>query len=197
MDELEAAIAKFLKTFYKEYVALTPDMGQRPEIDLIIAARRGESSGMWVTTRNRIKPVQSNVAVGSGGAYATSLLERFSLPQSPETAMLLAAYIVFLVKNRSNWVGMDTLVLRLDDSDLRLQPKGFSPLACRRLEELFRSCMSMEARVLHRMLGSEYVFCDREHLHKDLETMRKHFLDIVRQPGTPAPAPVPTHTPET
>jgi len=184
MHELEAALAGLVKTFYREHIALTPNMEQRPEVELIIAARRGNSSGMWVTRKNKLTKAHSPVCVGIGGAYADSLLANLELPQQPETAMLLAAYTVFLVKKRNLYVGMETQVYCLDNSTT-IFPKVLGTAQCRHLEELFRGCIGVEAKVLHRILGSGYDFCEAERVAGDIEILRKRSLDFL-QPSNPS-----------
>ncbi len=183
MHELEVAMAGLVKTFYRDHIALTPIMEQRPEVELIIAARRGAYSGMWTTRKNKLTKAHSPVCVGIGGTYADSLLANMELPQQPETAMILAAYTVFLVKKRNLYVGMDTQVYCLDESTV-LFPKGLGTAQCRHLEELFRSCIGVEARVLHRMFGSKYDFCERERVSGDIEKMREMLCDL--HPNSPS-----------
>lgn len=172
MQNFRSALGSALKRFYKDYIAITPDVNQRPEVELIIAARRGESKGTWVTKHNKIAEVKSCGAVGIGAAYAQSLLSELSLPMEADTAALLAAYVVFLVKRRNLWVGMDTTVVILDGR-LPPLPFGLDERHCRRLEEVFRQCGSVESRTLHRMLGSSYDFCDAGGLARDLEIARE------------------------
>jgi hypothetical protein len=172
MQKFRAALGTALKSFYREYIAITPDVNQRPEVELIIAARRGESKGTWITKHNKTAEVESCGAVGIGAAYAQGLLSELTLPMEAETAALLAAYVVFLVKKRNLWVGMDTTVVILDGR-LPPLPFGLDERRCRRLEEIFRQCSSVESRALHRMLGSSHDFCDAGRLAKDLEIMRE------------------------
>lgn len=169
--------ASLLKRFYKQYVAIAPDASQRPEVELIIAARRGDFHETWTAKRNKLTPAKSPVAVGIGAAYAKSLLDTLAFPQSSETAMFAAAYAIFLVKSRNLWVGMNTQVVCLDDR-LGFPPKGFSASACRKLEELFRQCIAVETRTLHRIFGSAYDFCGAEHLAREVEFLRARFLEI-------------------
>ncbi len=179
MAEVRTVLAKCLKDFYKEHIALTPHLSERPEVELIIAARHGVFSQMWVTKRNRIDNVRPPVAVGIGGTYAADLLGQMSLPQQPETAMLLAAYVAFLVKKRNLWVGMDTQVVCLEDS-IRLFPKhGFSAKVCRELEEMFRLYVGVEARMLHRFFGSEYDFCEAASVQRDMEILRERMGNFL------------------
>jgi hypothetical protein len=177
MDEFETAMARLIKTFYKDHVAITPDMAQRPEVELIIAARRGTYSRMWVTKRNRISRAHSPVAVGIGAPYAQNLLGDLSLPQQPEISMLLAAYTVFLVKRRNLWVGMDTHVYCLDSSTIAF-PRGLGGSDCRKLEEMFRQCIGVNARALHRIFGSGYDFCEAERVSRDIDHLRERFLEL-------------------
>jgi hypothetical protein len=179
MNMLGAEIAKVLKAFYRDYVAITPHLNERPEVDLIIAARRGVTSEMWITKRNRLSKARSPVAVGSADAYARALLGRFDLPKQPETAMLLAAYVVFLVKERNLWVGGDTHVLCLDENTRLFPTKGLSGVVCRKLEEMFRLYNGVEARMLHRFLGSGYEFCEVERVQADLEIMRQRMDEYL------------------
>jgi hypothetical protein len=181
MGDVRVAFSRCLKRFYKEHIALTPDLQQRPEVELIIAARSGELREMWVTKRNRISVARSPVAVGLGGTYAQSLLGNMCLPQQPETAMLLAAYVVFLVKQRNLWVGMDTQVLCLDDSIAISPRRGFTAQVCRQLEEMFRQYIGVEARILHRFLGSGYPFCEAASVQGDIEILRER-LDSFLHP---------------
>jgi|SRR5579872_4144300 len=179
LEEFGDKARRMLKAFYRDHVAITPDTSQRPEVELIIAARRGVFSQTWVTKRNRLSVAKSPVAVGIGASYAQSLLDTLAFSQSAETAMLAAAYTVFLVKSRNLWVGMDTEVVCLDDG-LGFPPKGFSASACRKLEDLFRQCIAVETRTVHRMFGSQYDFCGAEHLAREVEFLRERFVEIFQ-----------------
>ncbi len=178
MGEFRAAAETLLKKFYKDYVAICPDPAQRPNVDLIVAAKRGVSSGMWLAHRNRLDRVSSHAAVGIGASHAEHLLGSMTLPQDSETAMLLAAYVVFLVKARNLWVGGDTHV-RCIERSTRLTPRSFDGFTCRKLEEVFRDYISVEARMLHRVLGSVYDFCEPDGIARDIETLRKEVADII------------------
>ena len=87
--------------------------------------------------------------------------------------MLLAAYTVFLVKRRNLWVGMDTQVICLDSSGWSFAPKGFNVSQRRGLEEFFRLGIAIEAKVLHRMFGSTYEFCDANKCAGEIEMLRE------------------------
>ncbi len=184
INEFEKRLSDLLASFYDRHVAITSDMTQRPEVELIVAARRGTFTGMWMTNRNRVSRAGGYVAVGVGGAHARSVFSSFALPQDSDTAMVLAAYIVFLVKQRNLWVGMDTQVLRIDEGPQSIFPKGFGVKACRELEEMFRACAGIQARVLHRILGSEYDFCEEGRIAQDIEFLRKEFLERLHPKST-------------
>jgi hypothetical protein len=177
IEEFENAAKRHIKTFYRDYVAIMPDANQRPEVELIIAARRGVYHWAWTTKRNKLVRADLPVAVGIGGMYAQSLLNNLTaFIHDEDTAMLIAAYIVFQVERRNLWVGMDTQVICLNEQ-VGLLRKGFNAASCRQLEELFRHCTMVETRVFHRMFGSLHdTACEPNQLACDIEAIREQFL---------------------
>jgi hypothetical protein len=59
-------MARLIKAFYKEHIAITSDMTQRPQVELIIAP-------LWNLQRDVGDEENSPVAVRIGGTYAQSL----------------------------------------------------------------------------------------------------------------------------
>jgi hypothetical protein len=180
MDELEEVIAGFLKSFYKDHViALSPHPAERPDVQLIIAARQGLFSRMWITQRNRLVRVSDPpfAATGYGANYAESLLRFSVIRQDEDTAMLIAAYVIFLVKDRVPSCGKDTHVICIGSDPLKA--KVFSGAKSRKLEEIFRTYRDVEARVLHRALGSDWDFCRVDRVCGDIETLRERLRAIV------------------
>jgi hypothetical protein len=175
MDDLGRYIAALLKTFYKEHiVSLSPHPSERPDVSLIIAARQGIFWRMWVTSRNRLSTVEGGVAVGLGGTYADLLLGRLSLPHQMETGALIAAFIVYLVKDRIPWCGKSTTVFCIGE-DLQ-KPLILTPAKCRRLEDIFREYLNLEARIVHRVFGAD--FADPERLSRDIEILRQRTREV-------------------
>lgn len=181
MDEVGDAFGKALKRFYKEHVvALGLPRDDRPEVELIIAARRGIASRTWVSSKNRLNVVESgSVAVGIGAVYAQSVLDNLAIvPYSIETAMLAAAYVAFLVKLRNLWVGMDTQIVRVDKAEMPF-PVVWNAGLCRRLEEEFRLYTIVEARLVHSIFGSGFYRCDAASVMSDVENLRKRVANII------------------
>jgi hypothetical protein len=188
MDDLQIVFSKTLNRFYREYIAITPNVEQRPEVELLIAARRGNHSGMWTTKRNKVSP-SSGAAVGIGATYAQSILGNLSLYPNPNSvAMLVAAYIVFLVKLRNLWVGLDTQVVCVDDS-LRPFPLVWNTPVCRRLEEFFRAYVGIEARLLYQAFGSDYIVCEMANISDEVTAIRRSLAGFISPISPLSPQP--------
>jgi len=169
-----------IKQFYKEYVfPVSPTPNYRPVVDVIIAARRHTKSMTWMARGNRLRKVKEFAAFGSGEAYARALFSGLDLAMSNEVAMCVAAYIIFLIKKRNMSVALDTQVICIDRENWYV-PRGLNTKECRQLEEVFRQCAGIEARVLHRIMGSTFGFCDKERVYEDIEFLRDEFLRLVQ-----------------
>jgi hypothetical protein len=203
-DEVEGQIRKIVKGFYKEHIVpFHDDPDGTPSMWLVVAACRdlcperehsGKWSRMWVTSRNKVRRVDDFAAVGIGRTYAETLLGRLRMPQKTETAMALAAYIIFLVKDRVRGCGKETEVVTLENKWLLSR---LSAEKCRELEEVFRGYLSVEARLLHRVIGSDHGFAESAGINFEVEGLRERILEIIPREkpdslstkGDPSPQP--------
>lgn len=111
MGDLESAFAKSLRDFYADNIFpfANHPYEDRPSVSLIIGQECSYSAQLWATELTTIRRCTKYAAVGAGGFFATSLLWRLYLDSSDMTTMvLLAAYVIFQVKQHIPGCGQST-----------------------------------------------------------------------------------------
>jgi hypothetical protein len=148
LEDFEESIAKYLRTFYRRHIIPFWNQGDRADVSLIIGARRGAISRMWTTRRNRfIRCRELYAAVGVGEMYARSILGRICGDQEAETSKLLAAYVIYLVKERIPGCGKQTNLLCVKRG--ATLTTSLTARQLQSLELLFRDYGRVEAGVWH------------------------------------------------
>lgn len=112
--------AGHLNEFYRKHVKSFALYGaDRPEVDLIIGYADRFTYSLWSSERNLLNEHQRYATAGVGAMWANAELGRIYSsswhPTSPNTAMLLAAYVVFQVKEHVDGCGKDTDVVCINN----------------------------------------------------------------------------------
>jgi hypothetical protein len=137
-------------TFHREHVVPYSDL---PEVSLVIGYYRNHHEALFTTDRGALIRQNSFGAVGIGAMEAQSML-RFIWKLRPDvrTAIVLAAYAVFLAKEKVDGCGSFTDVVYLRNHEA----KGVPRETIERLEQVFRRYAKyLEMPLLHRVLGAE------------------------------------------
>ena len=182
MDQLEGNFQRCLEHFHKVHIFpyLRLPANERPEISLIIAAQRDGSSRMWKTEKNALLRVHNFAATGIGMVQAESLLKTFYLPEnSVEIDQLIAAYVIFQIKNSVGYTGQDTDVIAFGGSGPTME---LDREVVRAYEEVFRHFPRIQGRLLHSVLGS--VYFPLENVMENIFEMRKDFNAAIVRHGT-------------
>ena len=151
LDEVERGIQEYLKQFYREHILpfASYPAEERPDISLVIAGASPEwGRALWTTSSNLVKRQTGYGAVGVGGFFATSMLSRLYFPGDIASVSMLAAYVLFHVKETIPDCGKDTHLVCIGDKYRAL------PLyEMRALEETFRFYESVERDNFHYAVG--------------------------------------------
>jgi 20S proteasome alpha/beta subunit len=175
LDAFYEELQKYILEFYDDHVI--PFSGERPHFSLIVGTKRGDDMRLWTTLRNRVIPCRGHfTAIGSGEMYATGILQRICGSQCADVSKLLAAYVIYQVKDRIPGCGKDTHVVSIKLN--KLIPSGFGPRACAALERLFMDYGQIEAAIIHKVFGSTELG-DWQGLPNDLETLKQAIAKAV------------------
>jgi hypothetical protein len=155
MDELEGEFSDILMQFWEKEVIPLGRFRQEdmPDAELIIAAWRESDKRMWVTQNSCLVPTRKPVAVGCGSALADSFFKAGYYPLTADTihAQVIAAYVIFRVKQSVDGCGQDT--------DLEILSPGhaaaFGHAGVRELEEIFRRYGRIQARQFHQWITDD------------------------------------------
>ncbi len=121
-DEIEAAIADVIKTFHMEHVV--PFQSESLEVSAIIAAQANFHSGLWVSDKSAVTVCHHYTAVGIGASHALELLGRlWHVHLDVETTAILAAYVLYDVKEHVDGCGKATEVVYLRNNDFYSIPQ--------------------------------------------------------------------------
>jgi hypothetical protein len=147
---------------------------ERPGCSLVLAADLGKGRrALWTSEKSAVG-ICAHCAVGIGAAHANMMLGRlWRRGQDVQLTTLLAAYVVFHVKQYVEGCGKDTQIVVLRDGD------GYA-LEVERVEALeneFRKYMDSEERSLLYVLGRG---SDRRlrHVATELETLRDSIVGL-------------------
>lgn len=158
---------------------------ERPDVQLLIAARKDQRYCLWSTENNTLIPRWQYGAVGIGGMFAKTLLHQFWITDGDVGIMsLLAAYVVFRVKEHIDGCGHDTDIVVLHGGGAQYANRK----KIRQLEEIFREYSWLEAGMLHHALRPEQLEVEKEceRLSKRLETLRAEIasIDLFQKSGS-------------
>jgi hypothetical protein len=117
---------------------------ERPDIWLVIGAQFGDHKQLWSTDRNVLIRESYYAAVGAGATYAKMILAKLYGEVDSVTAALLAAYVVFSVKECIDGCGKDTDIF-ITKNDL---PSFMGRKELRAIEEIFRQYATVESELV-------------------------------------------------
>jgi hypothetical protein len=185
IQAIEDNLRRYIRTFYKTHVLPFAAYGnQRPDIWLIIGARVGSVFRLWTTSHNKLTRCQivPYTCVGTGSTYARSILGRVFNSTNVEIAKLLAAYVIYLVKERIPECGKETHIQGIKIGSP--YPLGFTNRQTRALEVLFGDYGRLEAMLLHGVLGNDQDFADLTQLQKSFEILKQAIYKTVNHPSS-------------
>ncbi|HYL74956.1 MAG TPA: hypothetical protein VEU96_12170 [Bryobacteraceae bacterium] len=151
----EQALQEVLSKMHEDHVIPFDryPLNERPEVFMVMGTQIGEQKRLWSTEKNLLVEETHYAAVGVGAAYAKILLGRF-YPLSPApnliTATLLAAYVIFNVKETIDGCGQGTDIF-LTTKEF---PSGLDRNQIRKLEEIFRKYERLEYDFLMATIGN-------------------------------------------
>jgi len=174
LADLEPTICEFLIKFYDDHVL--PFTSDPPDISLIIGARRGGESRGWSSEHNLLKEWGvPYVAVGVGEIYARSILGTFTRACDFESAKIMAAYVVWLVKQRVAYCGKDTQIVCLGPQGA----SGFTQQQIRALEVVFADVKYLESVLFAYVFGSKSAAAARDVVYKFIEDLKRECAAAV------------------
>ena len=148
LQQFDKELRRLMKEFYKDHVI--PFAAQRSNqhsVELVLGAQRRGDRRLWVTAESTVKAC-SYGAVGSGRAYAESVLRKFHVPDD-SSADKLAAFAVFAAKQADLYCGGETIVAHISDNFFT----GPSLGEVQRWESAFREYGKVDAAVVRYCLG--------------------------------------------
>jgi hypothetical protein len=175
-DGIQLAIESKLHDFYSKHVipfASFPDSDRPQDFYLLIGTQCGHRTTLWATDTTTVRYCMPYGAVGAGGMYAKMLLNRLWSRMDVDLAQIVAAYVVYCVKETIEGCGKSTHVVRLKDGHAQYM----QTTDVQRLEELFKHWEGIETRALHHVLGYQYTdpAADFADVSSWLESLRRDF----------------------
>jgi hypothetical protein len=173
-DYLKAEMADFYKRHVRPF--------QRSEwgdlnVSLIVSAQFGQQRRMWVTNKNTITPVVSSVAaVGVGDVWARTVLKGlFPIAADERSITVMAAYAVFMAKERTDGCGMETSIVY---APAKGGLKYVHPVAVSKMEQHFRASEHVERNERMRAMGVRLGIPTESSLDAFLESMKTELCAI-------------------
>jgi hypothetical protein len=166
--DLEPTIQAWLEDFYETHI--TPFGTDGPDLALIIGANRGGESKGWVTQFNVVNYWHvAHAAVGIGAIHAKAVLGTIALGCDFESAKIMAAYVVWLVKQRVAYCGKDTHIACFGNNG----PSGLNLGQIQQLERIFSDMKYVEASLWAYVFGSTSASATKEHVYESIGQLRK------------------------
>lgn len=147
LEEMRELAKKEMYTFYSDHIIPFAPYGpnERPDVSMLLALRKGPRVALLITDKTTVTQSDHYAAVGAGTMYARILLDQFyTFGLRGTSAMVLAAYIVFQVKEYVDGCGKDTDVVCIG-------PHGVNYLTrqkVKELERIFETYSKIEAGLL-------------------------------------------------
>jgi hypothetical protein len=149
---LDARIKAHTIQFATQHIApftSLPDY-DRPGLSLLIGAQIRRDSVLWATDKSVARVCSPGYgAVGIGAAHANLLLSRLPRPKSAWVAAIMAAYVLFSVKQSVEGCGKRTQIALVSNG----RGLTYWPEVIDKLEQVFTRCMEVEERILALMLN--------------------------------------------
>jgi hypothetical protein len=117
---LQKAFQTCIKDFHTEHIipfASYPG-ADRPGVEMLIAFNRNHRSGLFISEKSAVFRKMPYKAVGIGSVYAEILLHRLWAHADVKSTQILAAYIVFMVKESIEGCGKYTQITTLHGSTI-------------------------------------------------------------------------------
>jgi hypothetical protein len=116
VDDLRQDLRTLIHSFYLDHVVPFSQYGpaERPDVWLIMGYRDRHKVALWSTEKSILTEHNTYATAGIGAMYANILLNKLFRPMWPlsaRTAVLLAAYVIFHVKESIPDCGKDTDVV--------------------------------------------------------------------------------------
>jgi 20S proteasome alpha/beta subunit len=153
LEDLEKQVSDYLGAFYLDHVQPFSTWPDKPDVSLLIGYSQGNVAKLWSSDKNVLTEHESFAAVGSGEMFALLLLNRLfylMFPMDLKTAVLLAAYVVFQVKQHVYGCGKDTDI-RCVGTD---RPVFLTRKQTRALDTIFEEITKTESELIGHILGS-------------------------------------------
>jgi hypothetical protein len=152
---------------------------ERPDFDLLIAFAGHDKHYLWATEKSAMREVYPWEAIGSGAMFAKMLLGQFyANPTAIPThvAELLAAYVVYRVKDTIDGCGKHTFVQTLREG--RATHREIEEVD--EWERLFRMFDGVAAAALMRVLGDDGENTEVQ-ASRSFNTLRKKFAEVIQR----------------
>jgi len=154
-DDFHQHASEYLVAFYSDHVIPFSSYGsERPSVDILIGYSDGNKSMLLASEHNVLTQYGSYHAIGAGAMDARILFNRIFLsmwPLSMRSAMLLAAYVVFNVKECVDGCGKDTDIVVITRDQVIVVGRD----KINAMELVFRSCLTVEANMLRAVFQDE------------------------------------------
>lgn len=148
--ETEKKLSESLEEFYKRHVIPFAQFSSPPELALILAAQKqlGDmfEKKLWITDNNLIRQAMPFVTTGIGSTYARILLDRLWMRCDVDTAKIIAAYVIYQVKECIDGCGKWTQIISSRDG---VPERGWSYDVIEDMERLFRKYLWAEGNAFH------------------------------------------------
>ncbi len=152
-NELQKHFAERIHTFYQDHII--PFSGyassERPDVSMIVAGRRNGAQVLLSSEKSVVTEHYDCCSVGAGAMYAGILLQRLYAPLGLTSAIQLAAYVVFQVKEHVDGCGNETDIIFLRDDGIHWVDRE----KVTELEGLFREYSHLEARLIHFIFSAQ------------------------------------------
>jgi hypothetical protein len=111
-DELRDEFEGCLKDFYRAHIIpfATYPSRDRPDVEMLIAANSGHHLSLWISEKTTVRRGTLYKAIGVGSTLAEIMLGRLWKPMNVDAARMLAAYVVFMVKESVEGCGKFTTI---------------------------------------------------------------------------------------
>jgi 20S proteasome alpha/beta subunit len=134
---------------------------ERPDYELLFGCSTDKTHLLWYSDKLALNQVQAGYrAVGVGASAAESLLNKFYVTNLPlKVAIVLAAYVIYEVKNSVEGCGFETDVMFTQTNQ---PPSRISPSPLKEMEDAFVKFRLAERDDLYQCIGGGIVPRNRD-----------------------------------